>query len=249
MLVYFRCNKKDKPAFTVKMAAYRLLFITVIVLSLGFDCHAQLVMSEGIGLCYPEVYTGKKMINSGLIGFGASLGAAYEPENLQFFPGLKLGYGRLRLPLQESGNNVAALIVNQYSSAGYEHFIPDIAAGRHFLISGGIGISYLVVNGAAPSGNQVRETSIDSTANIRRLFPEMDLALAYCFHGRADERFYVTLELNVQYVLLLSGYNTYYVTVAEPGNNIYHYQSSLSSNLVTPLLSIVIHDRIMHRKK
>ncbi len=214
----------------------------------SFCSPAQIIMSEGFGLCYPEVYTGQKIINSGLIGFGANVGVVYEPEELQFFPGLTVSYGHVRLPLQESGNNVAAINVNQYGAVAWEHFIPDVFGARHLLISGGIGLSYIIANGAAPSGNQVRETTIDSTANIRRLFPEMNLALAYCLSGHTDDGFYVTLELNIQYVLLLSGYNNYYVTVEEQGNNIYHYRSSLAGNLITPWFSIVLHDKIRRHK-
>ena len=211
-------------------------------------CQAQIEIASGGGLGYPEVLARSKILNSGQLSFGGHVEVSYEPEDLQFFPGLAIGYDRVRLPLQESGNNIAALNVNQFRAVVSEHFIPDISNGRHWLISGGIGLCYCMATGTAPSGNQIRETTIDSTANIRKLFPEMNLGVAWCFGGQTDKDFYVTLELNIQYTLLLSGYNTYYVTVEEQSNNIYHYQSGLSGNLVTPWLSVVLHDKIKRRR-
>jgi hypothetical protein len=218
------------------------------MLAFGLMSHAQIVMSEGGGLCYPQVYTGQKIINSGLIGYGGQVGINYRPDELQFYPGLVISYGRERLPLQESGNNVGAVRFNHLSCLLSEHFIPNYSESHQFVISGGLGFSSFTARGVAPSGNEIKQMAIDSIEGIRKFFPAVSIGLAYSFGDLDGKDFYATVEMNLQYTQLFRGYNTYYITVEEHANIIYHYRAAFTGSVITPCVSLVLHDKIRGHK-
>jgi len=208
-------------------------------------CTAQVDISAGIGIAYPELFTGSKIINSGQISSGLHATAAWRPEDLEFFPGIGVTYGATRLPLQNAGNNVAALNLRYLSVMLNEYFVPDYGELR-WLLYGGIGCSYLKSRGAAPSGNETDQTSIDSTANITHIFPAINAGMEYATYTGAN--WHVSFGLYIRYNLLFEGKNDYYITVSKPGNKIHDYASSLTGHLITTGLYIAVHYNV-HGKR
>ena len=200
----------------------------------------QINVSAGPTLAYPELITNHKILNSGQISAGLRVAAAWQKEDLVLFPGIEASYGGVRLPLQSSGNNVAALNMRYASLMINEYFTPDNM--NRLLLYGGIGGTYMRSKGAAPSGNETRETTIDSTANITHFFPAINLGVEYTAYTTGN--WSVIAGLCLKYTALLAGQNTYYITVSKPGNKIYDYTSSLTGNLVTPGLYLSVHYKI-----
>ena len=219
------------------------LFLSVLITP--HLCTAQVDISSGVNIAFPELFTGSKIINSGQLSSGIHLAAAWRAEDLKFFPGIHVSYGATRLPLQNAGNNVAALDLRYLSFMLNEYFVPDYGELR-WLFYGGIGGTYMKSKGAAPSGNDTRQTSIDSTTNITHLFPAINIGMEYtAFSG---ENWHTSFGLCIRYNLLFSGKNDYYITVSEPGNKIYEYATTLTGNLVTPAVYVSAHYNI-HTKK
>ena len=188
-------------------------------------------------------------MNYGQISFGIRAGIAYKPEETQFFPILNLSYGRTRLPLQQFGKNVAALNFNYINVMLNENFIVTFPKSQLFIY-GGIGFSYLINRGitVAGTGGETMQATIDSTANINKAFPAMNIGFEYNYGESTGKDLYLTMGLNFQYILLLAGRNTYYINITEPGNNNYPYHASLTGNVIIPQFYIAIHYK-MHRKR
>jgi len=76
----------------------------------------------------------------------------------------------------------------------------------------------------------------------------MNMGLKYSYGESSDKDFYITMEINLQYLFPFAGNNNYYINVTWPGNNIYYYASHLSGNLISPCFSITVHYKV-HKKK
>lgn len=214
-----------------------------------FHCVAQVDVFAGAELGYPLVATpNNTLINAGHISFGMRAGIAYHPETAIFFPSLNLSYGRARLPLQQAGNGVTELRYN------YTHVMLDgnfiIHSPKHtWLLYGGIGCSYLAEKGFPPHTGQALSAVIDSTANISKVFPAMNIGFEYGKNIDAGKICYLAVGVNIQYTLLLTGQNTYYMSIAEPNSSKYNsQQGSLSGSLMSPAFYISLHYRL-HKKK
>ena len=213
-------------------------------------CNAQIELSTGFDLSYPELQNSNNTsINYGQISFGIRAGIAYKPEDVQFFPILNLSYGRTRLPIKQFGDNVAALNFNYINVMLNENFVVTFPRSQLYIY-GGIGFSYLTERGitVAGSGGQTMQASIDSSLNVNKAFPAMNIGFEYNYGESTGKDLYLTMGINFQYILLLAGRNTYYINVAEPGNKYYSYQSSLTGNVISPDFYIAIHYK-MHRRK
>ncbi len=222
----------------------------IFFLFFSFYCKAQIELSTGFEASYPELLNSNNTrMNYGQISFGIRAGIAYNPEETQFFPILNLSYGRTRLPLQQFGKNVAALNFNYINVMLNENFIVTFPKSQLFIY-GGIGFSYLINKGitVAGTGGETMQATIDSTANINKAFPAMNIGFEYNYGESTSKDLYLTMGLNFQYILLLAGRNTYYINVAEPGNNNYPYHASLTGNVISPQFYIAIHYK-MHRKR
>ena len=233
------------------MVQYIRQVISIIILLLSSCyCKAQIELSTGFDLSYPVLLNSEnKMLNAGQISFGVRAGIAYKPDETQFFPILNLSYGRTRLPLQQFGQNVAALNFNYLNAMLNENFIVTFPKSQLFIY-GGIGVSYLVNKGitVAGTGGETMHASIDSTANINKAFPAMNLGFEYNYGESTGKDLYLTIGINFQYILLLAGRNTYYINVAEPGYKQYNYQSSLTGNVISPDFYIAIHYKMRKKK-
>ena len=221
-----------------------------IIFSLLYSCYcnAQIELSAGIGLGYPQLITNNNtVINAGEISSGLHAGIAYKPQELQFFPALNLSYGNIWLPLQQGGKDIADLKFNYINVMVNENFTVNFTRSQ-LLIYGGIGFLHLAEKGIPVADRNAKTTpaSIDSTANVSKTFPAMNIGVEYRVH--TDKNCYLGIGINFQCMLLLAGRNTYYLTITEPGNNSYNYQSSLSGSLVNPVVYLAIHYKV-HRKK
>jgi hypothetical protein len=230
------------------MVKYSFWLFCILFFCLPFLGMAQFELSGGLELGMPEVVTSNNnFITPGQISSGLRAGVTYRPEEVEFFPSLQLSYGNVRLPLQEHGNNVAALNFRYLNLMVNEHYALQVAGGQ-FLICGGIGLSYLGSNGVAPSGVQTIQTTIDSTANISKVFPAMNIGAEYHIGETEDRPLYFAVGVNVQYTMLFRNSNTYCVTVAEPGNKFYSYKSNLSGSLLSPVFYVAVHYKLRKTK-
>ena len=222
---------------------YRQVCILICCLFSAVYCHAQIELSSGIDLSYPVLLNShNSKLNYGQISFGVRAGIAYKPAETQFFPILNISYGRTRLPLQQFGPNVAALNFNYLNPMLNENFIVHFPTSEVFIY-GGIGFSYLKNEGIkiAGTGGETMKALIDSTANINKVFPAMNIGFEYNYGESKGKDLYLTLGLNFQYILLLTGNNTYNITIDKPGTGYTHYTTNLSGNVISPGFYIAIH--------
>jgi len=213
-------------------------------------CHGQIELSGGIELGYPELLNSNyTLVNSGQITYGLRGGIAWRPVEAAFFPSLDAGYGRTRLPLQASGINVAALDFNYANATLNENYAVMQRRGQ-LLLSAGIGFSYLTERAITRPGSAARtvQASIDSAANISKVFPAMGIGVAYDFGASAEKHTYVTIGVSLQYKLLPAGRNTYYINVTETGNSSNNYQAGLTGNLFIPGFYVVVHYKVRKNK-
>lgn len=213
--------------------------------------HAQIELSSGIDMSYPLLFNKyNKQPNYGQISFGLKLGVAYKPEDVQFFPMLTTAFGRTRLPLIEYGTrNVAALNFNYLNVMINENFVLHFPKSEVFIY-GGIGFSYLAQKGLALAGPRAgtMKSSIDSTANVNRAFPAMNIGFDYVYGESAGKDLYLSMGVNFQYILLLSERNSYYISVNDPQKGISKYNANLVGNAISPGFYIMLH-YILHGKK
>ena len=226
-----------------KSRSYRLLCCLACCLFSYAYCHAQIELSSGIDLSYPELLnSNNSKLNYGQISFGIRVGVAYKPAETQFFPILNLSYGRTRLPLQQFGSDVAALNFNYLNTMLNENFIVHFPTSEVFIY-GGIGFSYLHNAGITIGGPQgeTMKAVIDSTANITKVFPAMNIGFEYNYGESKGKDLYLTLGLNFQYIILLSGNNTYNISIDRPNVGYTHYTTNLQGNLISPGFYIAVH--------
>ncbi len=228
-----------------------LLPITAVIcaLFLTANCSAQLEVSSGLEVSYPElVNSNNTKLNYGQITFGVRAGVAYKPHDTQFFPILNVSFGRTRLPIKQFGENVAVLNFNYLNVMLNENYVITMPRSEVYIY-GGVGFSYLMNQGIQVAGRygETMHASIDSTKNVNNVFPAMNIGFEYNYGESAGKDLYITMGINFQYILLLADRNTYYVSVAAPGNNYYKYQSNLSGNVISPGFYLAIH--YVFRKK
>lgn len=227
----------------IKISNYRWLWCMAFLLFSAVYCNAQIEVSSGIDLSYPELLnSNNSKLNYGQISFGIRVGVAYKPAETQFFPILNLSYGRTRLPLQQFGSDVAALNFNYLNTMLNENFIVHFPTSEVFIY-GGIGFSYLHNAGITIGGPQgeTMKAVIDSTANITKVFPAMNIGFEYNYGESKGKDLYLTLGLNFQYIILLSGNNTYNISIDRPNVGYMHYTTNLQGNLISPGFYIAVH--------
>ena len=215
------------------------------------NSHAQWEVSSGIDMSYPILLNSNNTVpNYGQISFGLRFGVAYKPEDVQFFPILTTAFGRTRLPLKQYGTgNVAAINFNYINVMLNEYFVVHFPKSELFIY-GGIGFSHLTNKGLVLAGDRAgtMKGTIDSSANVNTMFPAMNLGFEYIWGESTGKDLYLSMGLNFQYILLLDGRNTYYISINDPQNGISHYTASLTGNVISPGFYIAIH-YIMHHKK
>ena len=145
------------------------------------DCIGQIELSSGIDLSYPVLINStNSKLNYGQLSFGIRAGVAYKPPETQFFPILNLSFGRTRLPLQDFDKNIVALNFDYLNVMLNENFVVR-GQNSELYIYGGIGFSYLMRKGITigGTGGQTMKATIDSTANINKAFPAMNIGFEY----------------------------------------------------------------------
>jgi hypothetical protein len=210
---------------------------------------AQFELSSGIDMSYPVLLnSSNRKLNYGQISFGLRVGVAYKPAETQFFPIFNLSFGRTRLPIKQFGSNVAALNFNYLNAMLNENYVVTFPTSQLFIY-GGIGVSYLMNKGLTVAGNNggSYEANIDSTANVNKAFPAMNIGFEYNYGEAAGKDLYLTMGINLQYILLLADRNTYYLSVSQ-GYNHNNYVGQFTGNVISPGFYIAIH-YLLHRKK
>ena len=240
-----------KNVIQSKMTVKKIKGCCIIFLLLfSFYCNAQIELSTGFDLSYPVLMNSdNKALNAGQITFGVRAGIAYKPAETQFFPILNLSYGRTRLPLQQFGENVAALNFNYADVMLNENYIVTFPKSQLFIY-GGIGFSYLQERGitVAGTGGEAMQPSIDSTKNISKAFPALNVGFEYNYGESTGKDLYLTIGINFQYMLLLQDRNTYYIDVVQQRSKILTFTSNLTGSVIAPDFYIAIHYK-MHKKR
>ena len=222
----------------------------IALLFLSSMAYGQIELSSGIDINYPLLLNSNNTkINYGQITFGFNIGVAYKPPETQFFPVLKSGFGRTRVPLKQFGGNVAVLNCDYINEMLNENLVLRFTNSQLFIY-GGIGFTYLKNRGLkiAGTGGETMESSIDSTANINKVFPAMNVGFEYNSGVSVDKELYLTMGMNFQYILLLQDRNTYFITVNQQGGISNSYKASLTGYIISPGVYIAIH-YLLHLKK
>lgn len=224
-----------------------MLFSTLAVT----NANAQLEVSAGIDITYPVLLNSyNSKLHYGQLGFGLALGVAYKPEETQFFPMLKSSFGRTKLPLKEIGNNnVAVLSMNYINEMLNENFVVRFPTSELYVY-GGIGFSVLSAKGFkinGPTGEQMKQ-GIDSTKDISKFFPAVNIGFEYNYGESAGKDLYLTLGLNFQYIMLLPNRNNYFFYTNEQGVGRTNYTASLTGGVIQPNFYIALH-YMLHLKK
>jgi hypothetical protein len=154
------------------------------------------------------------------------------------------------LPLKQFGQNVAALNFNYLNMMANENYIIRFASNELFVY-GGIGFSYLANKGLAiaGAGGGTMQGNIDSSANVSKAFPAMNLGFEYVYGESTGKDLYLGIGINFQYILLLNDRNTYYITINEPGGISNKYNVDLTGNVISPGFYIAAHYMIHIKKK
>ena len=210
----------------------------------------QIELSSGIDVNYPLLLNkDNTRVNYGQITFGINFGIAWKPPETQFFPVLKTGLGRTRLPLKQFGKNVAVINCNYINEMLNANLVLRGERSEVFIY-GGIGFSYLANKGIkiAGSGGDAMESYIDSTAYLSKVFPAMNIGFEYNSSLSMDKDLYLTMGLNIQYILLLQNRNDYYISVKESASVVNRYKASLTGGVISPGVYISLH-YLLHLKK
>ena len=206
-------------------------------------CSAQYEVSSGFDVSYPFlVNASNSSLNYSQLSFGVKVGLAYKPPETQFFPILNVSFGRTKLPLLQMGQNVAVLNFNYLNVMLNENFIVRFPKSEVFIY-GGIGFSDLIrkrlqITG---SGGEQMKANIDSTANITSLLPALNIGAEYNYGESTGKDLYLTMGVNLQYIMLLNDRNTYYLSVDKSLYTHANYTVNLTGNLVTPSFYIALH--------
>ena len=222
----------------------------VCLLFIASNCFGQIEFSSGLDLSYPQLTNSNNTkINYDQVSFGLRFGVGYKPDDVQFFPLLNASLGRTRLPLKQFGENVATIMLNYVHLTINENYVLHFPTSEVYIY-GGIGFSYLSNKGLNIAGKngETMKVEIDSTANIGRYFPAINLGVEYNYGESRGKDLYITMGLNFMYTLLLSGNNTYYITVNEPQGVTDHFVTSLSGNAITPNFYLAIHYKLRLHK-
>ena len=228
------------------MKYIRSAILIMCVLLSSCYCYAQIEFSTGFEASYPQLLNSNNTkVNYGQISFGVRGGIAWKPEETQFFPILDVSYGRTRLPLQQFGKNVAALNFNYLNVMLNENYIVTFPKSQLFIY-GGVGFSALFNKGitVGGSGGETMQATIDSTKEITKVFPAINIGFEYNYGESTGKDLYLTMGINFQYILLLQGNNVYDIHVAAPNYTTYPFQTSLSGNLIVPQFYIAIHYKL-----
>ncbi len=218
------------------------IFIVALLLFTASASFGQIEVSSGIDLTYPVLLNSyNSKLTYSQISFGFGVGVAYKPEETQFFPILKLSGGRTRLPLNDIGKNVVALDFNYMNVMLNENYIVRFPNSELFVY-GGIGFSHLAQKGikVTGSGGEAMKVAIDSTRDITKYFPAMNIGFEYNYGQSAGKDLYLTIGINFQYIMLLSERNIYSFSLTQGGVK-NSATVSLAGNQITPGFYLALH--------
>ncbi len=208
-------------------------------------CNAQVEVSSGIDMSYPLMFNKyNQRLNYGQISFGVRLGVSYKPQGTQFFPTLNYTFGRTRLPLQQIGTNVACENFNYQNVMLNGNYVITFNNQNSLYIIGGIGFMDYARAGATLSGKggEASNINIDSVSNITKIFPSIGLGMEYVYGDAVNQKLYMSLGLNFQYIIFLQNDNYYHLTVEDYNlQKTVAYSTYLSGHAIIPTFYITLH--------
>ncbi len=220
------------------------LLFTIILFS-SYCGYAQIEATTGIDMSYPLLINkNNNRINYSQISFGLRFGISYKPPQTQFFPTLDFSFGRTRLPLKQFEVNDVDLNFNYLNLMLNGNYVISLGENDNSLyMIGGIGFADLNQKGLYIAGKngQAMNASIDSTANINKIFPAIGLGMEYVYGASVNRNLYLSLGLYFQYIYLLPENNSYYVTVRDFQGKYLSLNANLEGHPIIPTFYISIH--------
>jgi hypothetical protein len=206
--------------------------------------YAQIEVSANLELGYPFMtnqYNSKILYNQ--LTPGVRLGISYKPEQTQFFPTLHYAFGRTKLPLKEIGKNVAVLELNYQNLMLSGNFVVHYENYSQLYVYGGIGVVQLKNKGLVVSGSdaQLIKARIDSTANIDKRYPAINLGFEYVVGNTMNNNIYISIGANVQYWYFTTNRNNYFLDITEADGNNYIAETSLAGHAFVPYFYMSLH--------
>ena len=216
--------------------------------------YGQVEVSANLELGYPFMtnqYNSKLLYNQ--LTPGVRLGLSYKPEDTQFFPTLHYTFGRTKLPLRELGKNVAVMELNYQNLMLSGNFVIHYEDYSQLYIYGGIGVVQLKNKGLVVSGRNgnLITAKIDSSANIDKRYPAINLGFEYVVGNTMDNNIYISVGANVQYWYFVTNRNNYFLDITEANGNSYVTESALTGHAFVPYFYMSLHymlKRDMFRK-
>lgn len=222
----------------------RLFVILPVLLLVTSLCYAQIEVATGADISYPLLTNNSNTkLNYNQVGFGMRFGVSYKPENTQFFPTLNFAFGRTRLPLKQFGDNVATVTLNYLNLMLDGNIVATFNNGNSLYFIGGIGFSSLSRAGFSIAGKngEASKLYLDSVANVNKVFPAINFGIEYVYGASVNRKLYMSMGLNLQYIILLPGRNTYYADVRDYQGNTTTFNASLTGNAFIPNFYISLH--------
>ena len=228
--------------------------IISLLLLTSFTANGQFEVSANLELGYPFMtnqYNSKVLYNQ--LTPGVRLGVSYKPENTQFFPTLHYAFGRTKLPLRQLGKNVAALELNYQNLMLSGNLVFHYEDYSQLYIYTGIGVVQLKKKGLVVSGKDgnLITAKIDSSANIDKRYPAINLGFEYVVGNTAQNNIYISVGANIQYWYFVTNRNNYFLDITEANGTSYITESALTGGAFVPYFYMSLHymlDKDMFRR-
>ena len=218
------------------------IFLLFILSSAAFG---QIEVSNAIDIGYPYVNNSyNTKLNYGQITAGLRFGVSYKPTDVQFFPTLYLSFGRTRMPLQQYEDNVMGVDMNYLNLLLNGNLVMVVNQKDNTLYAiGGIGFTRLNPKGLSLAGTNAgaEKVTLDSTNNITKVFPAMEIGLEYVYGSAVNSKIYISMGLNFEYAIFLTGNNNYYASVLDAQNNHLKLHGALDGYAIIPTFSLCLH--------
>lgn len=218
-------------------------YLVIVLFLLPYRSGAQIELSNNIDFGYPFLINHyNQNLNYDQISAGLRFGISYKPTNTQFFPTLNFGFGSTRLPIKQFGNNVAIGNYNYLSLILSGNFVVNVGQNTLYML-GGIGFMRFKYRRLGLSGSKAQqmEITLDSTANITKVFPTIGLGFEYVYGASVDRPYYLSMGLSFHYVYLFAGQNDYSFHVDGAQSTTLYLNGALTGHIIYPNLYIALH--------
>lgn len=225
---------------------FRLIILSLFLLT-PFYSQAQLEASANIELGAPYLRNDfNEKLYYGQFTVGMRLGISYKPQNTQFFPTLHYAFGQTKLPLKQlDGRNVAFKRFNYQNLMLSGNLVFNHEERNQLYLYTGIGLVALNDKGTniyGPDRNKM-EVRIDSTANLEKRYPAMNLGFEYVMGANDyNNPIYISIGLVVQYWYMYpSPTRNYYRLELQDATSTTYPETYLYGHVFVPFFYMSLH--------